>query len=354
MTDETLVSYAQNGEDVVLWRALRHVSGGRYVDVGACDPVDLSVTKALYDRGWRGIDIDAVPAYVERLREDRPDNEVVHAAITDQEVAEVTFHELVGTGLSTLVDDTAVRHEHAGFERRDIAVPATTLDAVCEKSQVLGTDLHLLKIDVEGAEGQVLRSFDLTRWRPWVVVVEATAPLSTEPSYEEWDPVLTAAGYTFTLFDGISRFYVSPDHAELRDALSYPACALDDYIRVQQAEANSQLQQAQARAQAATAEVQKWRNRAVDFWADAVAKAQELETSSRVAQRRSERLRKQVAKLRKQLQTAQVDRRRLRDRNQRLTAQAERLQQRTEEQDRLFTVRARRKASRMLGKVRGS
>ena len=34
----TFVSYAQNGEDVVLWRALSHVENGFYVDVGAADP----------------------------------------------------------------------------------------------------------------------------------------------------------------------------------------------------------------------------------------------------------------------------------------------------------------------------
>ena len=36
----TFVSYAQNYEDVVLWRALRDVEGGFYVDVGAADPTE--------------------------------------------------------------------------------------------------------------------------------------------------------------------------------------------------------------------------------------------------------------------------------------------------------------------------
>ena len=40
------VSHAQNFEDVMLWRALGDVKQGFYVDVGAADPVDMSVTKA--------------------------------------------------------------------------------------------------------------------------------------------------------------------------------------------------------------------------------------------------------------------------------------------------------------------
>ena len=35
----TFVSFAQNFEDVILWRALRHVEHGQYLDIGAQDPV---------------------------------------------------------------------------------------------------------------------------------------------------------------------------------------------------------------------------------------------------------------------------------------------------------------------------
>ncbi len=33
------ISHAQNFEDVILWRALKHVQNGFYIDVGAQDPV---------------------------------------------------------------------------------------------------------------------------------------------------------------------------------------------------------------------------------------------------------------------------------------------------------------------------
>ena len=57
------ISYAQNNEDVLLWRALGHVRDGFYIDVGANDPVEHSVTKAFYDAGWRGISIEPLPAF---------------------------------------------------------------------------------------------------------------------------------------------------------------------------------------------------------------------------------------------------------------------------------------------------
>lgn len=344
---ELFISYAQNGEDVVLWRALSHVAHGRYVDVGANDPVHLSVTKALYDRGWRGIDIDAVPEYAEQFLQARPGNEFVQAAVTDRAVSEVSFHQLVGTGLSTLIEETAHEHEDAGRERREITVPAMTLDEICERSALLGSELHVLKIDVEGAEAEVLRSFDLERWRPWVVVVEATKPLSTESTHAEWDPVLVDAGYAFTLFDGLSRFYVSPDHPELVEALSYPACALDDFKRYDQ-------QAAEEARDRAVAELHTWRNRAVGFWADAVARAQESENTARIAAREAERLQGQIKQMRSRLDNLQGDRQRLRERVRRLDARAKEMRERLDRQDSWLEARARRKARTVLRRVKGS
>ena len=84
MPPEAFVSFAQNGEDIVLWRALRHIRTGVYVDVGAADPIDDSVTKAFYERGWRGVNVEPVPAYAELLRQDRP--------------RDLTFAEAAGNG----------------------------------------------------------------------------------------------------------------------------------------------------------------------------------------------------------------------------------------------------------------
>src|SRR3989442_545474 len=68
----TFVSYAQNFEDVMLWRALRHVAHGFYIDVGAGHPDESSVTRAFYDRGWRGLNIEPSEHYFQRLAAARP------------------------------------------------------------------------------------------------------------------------------------------------------------------------------------------------------------------------------------------------------------------------------------------
>ena len=67
-----IVSYAQTHEDVLLWRALHNVQHGFYIDVGAHDPTALSVTRAFYEHGWHGINVEPDPQYAEKLRKERP------------------------------------------------------------------------------------------------------------------------------------------------------------------------------------------------------------------------------------------------------------------------------------------
>lgn len=208
----TTTSYAQNFEDVILLRALKHVRQGFYIDVGAQDPVTDSVSLAFYRLGWRGVHVEPLPYYVRRIREARPDEEVVAAAIARQE-GSISFFEVPDTGLSTGDDAIAHQHEIDGFSVRKLEVACLPLRQILDAHS--GRDIHWLKIDVEGMEDQVIESWMPSAARPWIVLVESTKPNSPEPSFETWEPKLLALGYEFVYFDGLNRFYVSVDHPEL-------------------------------------------------------------------------------------------------------------------------------------------
>ena len=55
------LSYSQEGEDLILNRFLEDKTEGLYVDVGAHHPKRFSNTYLFYKKGWRGINIDAMP-----------------------------------------------------------------------------------------------------------------------------------------------------------------------------------------------------------------------------------------------------------------------------------------------------
>lgn len=221
------VCYAQNSEDVVLWRALKGVDGGFYIDVGANDPVIDSVTKAFYERGWRGVNLEPVPYWHNRLKEDRPEDRNLRLAVSSGEEA-IELYEVVGTGLSTSVVGIAERHEAGGLEVRKLSVPAKALDVICIDEGV--TDIHFLKIDVEGAERAVLEGFSLEKFRPWIIVVEANDPNSTVSSHDAWEALITDRRYRFAYYDGLNRFYVADEHSDLKSSLHAPNC-FDDSVR---------------------------------------------------------------------------------------------------------------------------
>jgi FkbM family methyltransferase len=222
------ISYAQNLEDVMLYRALRDVKRGFYVDVGANSPDLHSVTRALYERGWRGINIEPVAVFHEQLVASRPDDINLAIAIGDRSGV-ANFYDIPDTGLSTVDGEVARQHLLSGYRIVDRQVPIETLDNVFESH---GIELvHFLKIDVEGHEGAVLRGLSLKAVRPWIIVVEATAPLSQDQSHLAWDLLLTEQSYSFVYFDGLNRYYVAEEKAGLAESFSSPPNIFDDWIR---------------------------------------------------------------------------------------------------------------------------
>jgi FkbM family methyltransferase len=230
-----LVAYGGNAEDVVLMRAFADRPGGFFVDVGAGEPVSGSLTKNMVDRfGWRGVNIEPLPERFQRLRAARPNDVTLSIAIGDREGA-ATFYRIVpgpgmtgGGGLSTLDRDVLEMHLAAGWRFEELQIEIVPLENVLNEHAEPGFDL--LKIDVEGAEASVLASVDLEKWRPRAIVVEATVPLTSRPSHQEWEPGVLAVGYELALFDGLNRFYARHDEPQLLGRLSVPANVLDRYI----------------------------------------------------------------------------------------------------------------------------
>lgn len=224
---DPMVSYAQNLEDVLLHRALADVGRGFYVDVGAQDPVDDSVTKAFYERGWRGINVEPVRHWFERLVADRPEDINLECALGAEE-GRLVLYDVPESGLSTTVPEIAEKHRRDGYEVVERETAVVTLDAVFARHGV--TTVHFLKIDVEGAEAAVLRGVSLSTVRPWIIVVEATAPNSRTLTHHEWEDLVTSRGYGFVWFDGLNRFYVADEHAELKAAFTSQPNIFDRYF----------------------------------------------------------------------------------------------------------------------------
>ncbi|WP_448061630.1 FkbM family methyltransferase [Cellulomonas hominis] len=271
MPPEMFVSHAQNGEDVVLRRALRDVELGRYVDVGANHPYEDSISRSFYDAGWRGLTVEPVARLAALHRAQRPGDVLFEGVVSGSGADHVTLHTYPEHGLSTTVDAVHDLHARGGRVGTDVEVAAAGLDALLDGLGWGDEPIHFMTVDTEGAEASVLASIDLRRWRPWVLVIESTVPNSAEPSHHVWEPEVLASGYRFCLFDGLSRFYVAEEHADrLAASLSYPACALDHFVTWHTVAAQERIASLDVARNQAVQDALRWRTASLGRWVDSV------------------------------------------------------------------------------------
>jgi FkbM family methyltransferase len=241
-----LLSYSQNNEDILLWRALKNVEKGFYIDVGANHPVDDSVTKLFYENGWSGINIEPVPEKLEELKKDRP-RDINLGSLVGSTPGSILFYEIPeDTRLSTTDEETARKHaDEFGYNIKIHRMNFESLDSICRKNKT--EIIHFLKIDVEGCEGDVISSINFDFIKPWIIVVESTLPCSDETADTSWETTLKNAGYEFVFFDGLSRYYLSNQKLELRKHFAYPAGIHDSFITVREFDKDEKIRQLESR-----------------------------------------------------------------------------------------------------------
>jgi FkbM family methyltransferase len=223
-----MISYAQNHEDILLRRAFPTQDTGFYIDVGAAHPVVDSVTKHFYDRGWSGVNVEPLTVYHRELCALRPRDVNLRVCLSDREGTAILYETPDHLGWATLSAEQAASYRRTGEAVVESPVVVTTLARICEEHAAQPFDF--LKVDVECLEREVLAGGDWTRWRPRVVLVEATAPSTTVPTHEAWQDILLGADYLPAVFDGLNRWYVRGEDRGLLPALSVPVNITDNFV----------------------------------------------------------------------------------------------------------------------------
>ncbi|HTU51218.1 MAG TPA: FkbM family methyltransferase [Acidobacteriaceae bacterium] len=205
------ISYSHDLEDVMVWRALSRakVKRGYYIDVGANDSVNASMTKGFYDKGYRGINIEPIRRHFDELQKRRPKDINLQVAVSNVNGV-AHFYENESDELSTIIAGLGQSYKTT-YSVKEYDVPTRTLTDICTEYRV--TEVHFLKIDVEGAEREVLEGLDLRTIRPWIIMAEADK--DGESSYRLWEPILVNKNYHFVYSDGSNRFYIADERAEL-------------------------------------------------------------------------------------------------------------------------------------------
>ena len=215
-----IASHSEHGEDIFLYELFADQATGFYIEAGAFDGVEGANTLLLDAIGWDGLLVEPVPELYRRAIANRPNTRVVNAALgPDGASGTVRFRHVTGRN-GAYASSSRIEDAHAGSakfppatDHEIIDVPYTSLNAILENHN---DPIDLAVIDVEGHEPQVLRGFDLNRWRPRVLMVE-------DQSYRKdsvLHTLLDRAGYRHVHWIAWNRLFIHQSELELLNRAS--------------------------------------------------------------------------------------------------------------------------------------
>lgn len=167
-------SYAQEGEDLVLARILGNlnISTGFFVDIGAHHPTRFSNTYYFYRKGWRGINVDALPGTKKLFNRMRPRDISIECGVGAKKgtLKYFLFNE---PALNTFSEKEAVKKNiHPYHIVETLEIPVVTLKQILDEHLPTESQIDFMTIDVEGFDHEVISSNDWSRYRPSVILVE--------------------------------------------------------------------------------------------------------------------------------------------------------------------------------------
>lgn len=223
--------YSQNFEDVLLARIFSDIERGTYVDIGCHHELQDSVTRHFYERGWSGINVDPVFEHIQEYAYRERDINLNLAA--GAMASKSLFTVIDGSGLSSFHETHVESARDHGLDSvHERLVEIRTLNSILDEYLFPGKQIAFLKIDVEGHELEVLKGIDLERFRPIVILVETTKPVSTElvDTAADISDYICNSSYDEVYFDGINSWFLAAEEKPLRlHFFSYPVGVYDGF-----------------------------------------------------------------------------------------------------------------------------
>ena len=232
--EETILSFAQNNEDVLIFRALSGKKNGFFFDIGAGHPYADNVTLWLKLMGWRGVNVEPNPLMFKELECYRPSDINVNVGVAP-EAGELVYYQVHqnslghGWGLSSFSQDAERLATDLGFAVERKHIPVEPLNSIASRLGVKTADV--CKLDVEGLEADIIKSTDWRAFRPRLLCIESVRPNSAVPTWAEWEEHLLRSDYQFAIFDGINSYYTAKESDEILGQLSAAVNCNDRYRR---------------------------------------------------------------------------------------------------------------------------
>ena len=191
-----LKSYSQEGEDMVLRRLFEKQKTGFYVDVGAHHPKRFSNTYFFYKLGWSGINVDAMPGSMTAFNRIRPRDINIEKPVSNKKQL-LTYYAFNEPALNGFSKELSEERDGKGsyFVKFTKDIETSTLEEILDDNLPKVQSIDFLSIDVEGLDFNVLKSTNLEKYHPKVILVEILNSSLVDIQVNEIYKFLTDAGY---------------------------------------------------------------------------------------------------------------------------------------------------------------
>ena len=163
-------SYSMDQEDLIIKEYFKEKNKGFYVDVGCYHPLQRSNTMLLYQKGWRGINIDISDFSIKLFNFLRPDDFNLNLAVSNKEGEIDMFFQKKLSQLSTIKEKNAKNAFQGNILNKKIL--SKRLTSILDESKYKDQKIDFLNIDVEGADFEVLQSLNLNKYSPELICIE--------------------------------------------------------------------------------------------------------------------------------------------------------------------------------------
>lgn len=193
-------TYAQHGDDLAVLNIFKRlgIEHPNYLDLGAHHPFDLSNTALLYERGSRGVNVEANPVLFEVFKEFRMYDVNVCAAVGVKADRAAFYRISDSHGCNSLIPMDRAK-------LRPIEVEVLTLQSILEQ-YCDSTWPDFLTIDIEGMDVPVLGSIDFGSEPPKVVCAEAVSQIGDVT--DELRQLMTGKAYDVHSWCGSNMLFV--------------------------------------------------------------------------------------------------------------------------------------------------
>ena len=163
-------SFSSNSVDLIIGELFKNQEKGIYIDVGCNHPFIGNNTYKLFKKGWNGINIDLDYTFIDSFKFHRPKDDNIQIGVSDKSGEQEMYFHHERSAINTLENS---RGKNAILKKN---IKTSTLNNIIEKSNFKNKEIDYVSIDVEGFELNVLKGFDLKKYKPKALSIEFIDP----------------------------------------------------------------------------------------------------------------------------------------------------------------------------------